>query len=86
MTAAGREKSSPDAAISGSPKKPVFPTAVATIRAPARGRSMPQTRLASQESPSSRKWIAKAAIGTSTSAASRSASMRIRKTSAGSAR
>ena len=37
MTAAGSENPGPDAAIRGRPKKPVLPTAVATIRAPARG-------------------------------------------------
>jgi hypothetical protein len=86
ITAAGSEKSSPEAAIRGRPKKPVLPTAVATISAPARGRSIPQTRVASHESPRSRKWIAKAAIGTRIRASSRSASIRIRKTSAGRAR
>ena len=44
ITAAGSEKPLPEAAISGRPKKPVLPTAVATIIAPARGRSMPQMR------------------------------------------
>ena len=37
ITAAGSENPLPDAAISGRPKKPVLPTAVATITAPARG-------------------------------------------------
>ena len=86
ITAAGSENPEPDAAISGSPKNPVLPTALATIRAPARGRSMPHTRTAAHPRPSRIRWIAKPAIGTRISDASRCEVTRIRNTSAGSVR
>ena len=58
ITAAGSENPSPDAAISGSPKKPVLPTAVATTIAPARGRSIPHSRTDTDTMPSRMKWRA----------------------------
>ena len=52
ITAAGSENPLPDAAIRGRPKKPVFPTAVATTIAPARGRSILHSRTDTDTMPS----------------------------------
>ncbi len=86
ITAAASEKPSPEAAISGRPKKPVLPTAVATISAPARGRSIPHTRAETTTAASMTRCTAQPATGTSSSDPCRSAFTRMVKISGGSAR
>ncbi len=58
--------------MSGRPKNPVLPTAVARMIAPVRLGSVPAMRVAAHDNASSAKWMTNAATGTSSNAGCRS--------------